>query len=126
MRIAPPAVPASMPALPADLQLRLPAATSMFEGWLEIVLALLRHPVARPVPVPVAALVASGLRCLNITQDTKVNSIQSRTSRTITEPSSDRRVPHASRSCGGTSHITCVVDGGDNDPSCLGADVSYA
>ena len=61
-----------MPALPADPQVRLSVALEMLEGWLEVTLALLNHPVVRPAPVPIAMLVATGLRCLNLTLDTKV------------------------------------------------------
>ncbi|RSH83829.1 hypothetical protein EHS25_005444 [Saitozyma podzolica] len=65
-----PASAAAMPPLPSEPAARLPAALAMVEGWVEIILALLRFPTARPVPVPIALVVSAGLRCLNLTLDT--------------------------------------------------------
>jgi hypothetical protein len=72
--------------LPMDAVERLPLALSHLDGWVESLLALLRYvsssfvidgadsryPTSRPVPVPIAQIVAAGLRCLNLTLDTPV------------------------------------------------------
>jgi hypothetical protein len=69
-RTAPLPPPASLPAFPVDPVARAGAALSALEGYTEIALALLRVRSARPVPVPLAQLVASALRLLNLTLDT--------------------------------------------------------
>lgn len=38
-----------------------------------------RYPTSRPVPVPIAQIVAAGLRCLNLTLDTPVNRLYENT-----------------------------------------------
>ena len=84
----PPAAPSGI-TLPMDAVERLPIALSHLDGWVESVLALLRYailphngqriklidryPTSRPVPVPIAQIVAAGLRCLNLTLDTPVS-----------------------------------------------------
>jgi hypothetical protein len=84
-RTVPPAAPSGM-SLPMDAVERLPLALSHLDGWVESLLALLRYvpiasrsdgangryPTSRPVPVPIAQIVAAGLRCLNLTLDTPV------------------------------------------------------
>lgn len=71
-RAAPLPPPASLPSFPQDPNERIPAALSALEGYTEVALALLGMSTARPVPVPVAQLVSTALRCLNLTLDTPV------------------------------------------------------
>ncbi|WWD07797.1 hypothetical protein V865_005901 [Kwoniella europaea PYCC6329] len=66
----PPNPPSALPELPVDPLSRLPVALDWAEGFTEVILALLRYPTARPVPVPIAQIVSAGLRCLAITLDT--------------------------------------------------------
>jgi hypothetical protein len=80
---------------------RLPLALAHLDGWVESVLALLRYdplplrghnklisryPTSRPVPVPIAQIVAAGLRCLNLTLDTPVSYFDSRRNWLMSRP----------------------------------------
>lgn len=69
-RAAPLPPPASLPAFTADSVVRVSSAIQAIEGYTEIILSLLRLSTARPVPVPLAQIVSTGLRLLNLTLDT--------------------------------------------------------
>ncbi|KAL1408936.1 hypothetical protein Q8F55_005750 [Vanrija albida] len=64
--------PASFPLPPADPVQRAEAAIAWVEGYAELVLALLRLPSARPVPVPLVQVVSCALRAVNLTFETPV------------------------------------------------------
>lgn len=61
---------ASTPAFPLDPLLRVPAALDAIEGYTEIALSLLSVTSQRPVPIPLAQVVSTSLRLLNLTLDT--------------------------------------------------------
>ncbi|KAL7418589.1 hypothetical protein Q5752_007047 [Cryptotrichosporon argae] len=62
--------PAVVPQPPVDPMERSAVGLDWLEGWTEVVLALLRVQTNRPLPVPVSALIAAALRCLNLSLDT--------------------------------------------------------
>ncbi|WOO82813.1 uncharacterized protein LOC62_04G006299 [Vanrija pseudolonga] len=64
--------PATLPPLPVDPTARAEAAIAWVEGYTELVLALLRLPSARPVPVPLVQVVSCALRAVNLTFETPV------------------------------------------------------
>ncbi|WVR04541.1 hypothetical protein IAU60_001548 [Kwoniella sp. DSM 27419] len=59
VKVTPPAAAAGLPELPVDPMARLPAALDWAEGYVEVILALLRYPTSRPVPVPIAQITVS-------------------------------------------------------------------
>lgn len=69
-RTAPLPAPASLPAFSIDPIARANGALAAVEGYTEIALALLRLKTARPVPIPLAQIVSTALRLLNLTLDT--------------------------------------------------------
>ncbi|TXT10694.1 hypothetical protein VHUM_02199 [Vanrija humicola] len=71
-RAAPFTAPVTLPPLPVDPVVRAEAATAWVEGYAELVLALLRLPSARPVPVPLVQIVSCALRAVNLTFETPV------------------------------------------------------
>ncbi|OCF76813.1 hypothetical protein I204_02519 [Kwoniella mangroviensis CBS 8886] len=56
IKAQPPNPPSALPELPVDPLGRLPVALDWAEGFTEVILALLRYPTARPVPVPIAQI----------------------------------------------------------------------
>nr|XP_019047315.1 hypothetical protein I302_03924 [Kwoniella bestiolae CBS 10118]OCF26245.1 hypothetical protein I302_03924 [Kwoniella bestiolae CBS 10118] len=56
IKAQPPNPPSALPELPVDPLGRLPIALDWAEGFTEVILALLRYPTARPVPVPIAQI----------------------------------------------------------------------
>ncbi|WRT64888.1 uncharacterized protein IL334_001824 [Kwoniella shivajii] len=70
VKAQPPTASSALPELPIDPMSRLPVALDWIEGFSEAILALLRFPTARPVPVPMAQIVSAGLRCVSLTLDT--------------------------------------------------------
>ncbi|WWC87015.1 uncharacterized protein L201_001898 [Kwoniella dendrophila CBS 6074] len=56
IKAQPPNASSGLPELPADPLSRLPVCLDWAEGFTEVLLALLRYPTARPVPVPIAQI----------------------------------------------------------------------
>ncbi|ORY27065.1 hypothetical protein BCR39DRAFT_539094 [Naematelia encephala] len=71
VRVVPPPAPAGFEQ-PADPIQRLATSVVRLGSWTQIILAYLRFHSPRPVPVPIAQIVAAGLRCLNLTLDTPI------------------------------------------------------
>ncbi|WVF69904.1 hypothetical protein IAT40_004687 [Kwoniella sp. CBS 6097] len=56
VKVTPSAAPLALPELPVDPLGRLAVTLDWIEGYVEVVLALLRFPTSRPVPVPIAQI----------------------------------------------------------------------
>ncbi|WWC67835.1 uncharacterized protein I206_101752 [Kwoniella pini CBS 10737] len=59
VKVQPPNAASALPELPVDSSSRLPVSLDWAEGFAEVILALLRYPTARPVPVPIAQITVS-------------------------------------------------------------------
>ncbi|WWD22092.1 hypothetical protein CI109_106581 [Kwoniella shandongensis] len=59
VRVNPPMASTGLPDLPVDPMMRLPISLDWLEGYLEVILSLLKFSTSRPVPVPVAQLTVS-------------------------------------------------------------------
>ncbi|WVQ97946.1 hypothetical protein IAU59_005065 [Kwoniella sp. CBS 9459] len=56
VKVTPPAAPTALPELPVDPLGRIIVTLDWIEGYVEVILALLRFPTNRPVPVPLAQI----------------------------------------------------------------------
>nr|XP_018265574.1 uncharacterized protein I303_01944 [Kwoniella dejecticola CBS 10117]OBR87732.1 hypothetical protein I303_01944 [Kwoniella dejecticola CBS 10117] len=56
VKVQPPNASSALPELPVESSTRLPVCLDWAEGFTEVILALLRYPTARPVPVPIAQI----------------------------------------------------------------------